>query len=1326
MARFRLTAPDGSKYDVDAPENASDDDVLSYFRQNWEAAKGHQEPPKVGAVEAGLRGALTDASFGLWPKYNAAMNTIRDQIGGSQETFGENYKRRLAIEDARNAAGRQQNTVADIAGRTAGLTASAALTMPARPAIASYEYAREATRPIANALSAWAEGIPDAARYGMGYGAVTAANESRANSVQGLAKDTATGGAAGAVLGPVAHTVLHGIGSGMGGYQRRIEKRRAANADRLQQFRDAGVDNPLPAAIAESGVPGIITRASGAMIGGAPIANRAAQNINQLQRTINRTLAAPIDGQEAGDLGKTIQGDLRRNLRDRSLSSDDIAAMPQADLERMTGPLTEEGFVPPRPRVEPVQPRQVEPVAPRDVGPEPQPPQTANRVRELEDRLAQHDRDIAAATAEHNTMAAGYKQTLQRYQPTLDHHERLTKQADSLIRDINKMYDQGSYMRLRQGSEPPAQYYARAKSMEDQLAQVQREIKKIEPDVGVAMNAINAYGTGADAINRIRQMHVERSAVERNLNQARATKAAEDVGYNQSVDDWRTAHRTAQQDAAAETARRRGQAAMDADEATASAQRAAEQQYEAQIARGDTGFKVGRSRESYPTELSAAYEVASRAVPKHARSNPLGDGYANTNTTKLLDSIAKDAKQRLKIPNYRGDVFDPDMGGLDTQLASYLRNTIGPDLTQRLQQLATMRSGGAAQPGVAGMRGLLSDIRAAARAAEKPPYPALPRTEEASILRRLEGAIRRDLYADVQRYGRPSTYTTAAGETRILEDGRTQSGSREPADATYFLQPQHFDMLTRGEGKPGRTSSVPATLSIKPEHGRVGYFKNQTGEFDRSSLVPYSRNPEPGTVPVQVWGEGARVHYDSPVISRGTTSGERAVSMFQNVDQEYARYVNEMRRPLAKIFGDNVEPVKAMDHLVNAAKRGETSILGPYMKVMTEKSDPVKGAAAVVFHMTNGGRNLRDFTTAWRELPPPTRRILFDTPQGRQFEQELNKLATVGNRLERFVKTAETRSIDPSRVSHIATIAAAFAHWPAILSMTAGNAVTARVLSSPRLINWMTRFPDAAKGGFDTAQFSRHMAQLGAMSANGRDSDRKAAAALKMAMDVAIPAASAHFAGEKAEGVNRADLERAKQMKAAGKSDDEIWDATGFWYDAGRWNWELGGRSPQDERVDDVNRGWEGPSDKAVNDDETFKAYPDLSKQKISLKSSKGGISDRNWVAYTGVASKPTDIFVNASRGDFNKQTLYHEQQHSIDGIESDGKASYDGAQPWDQRRLERRAENATARRMYLTEAERKATPPWVTEAAAMAWGRMNFTESARPREFADRAGASK
>ena len=1048
----------------------------------------------VGGVEGTLRQFNDTLTFGFYDKAVAAGKSL---IGGESYSDAISRERRKQEES-------YNQTLPWLVGQTAGNVVQGLISLPAKGLETAYQVAKPVARPVYNAMIEFAKGLPEAARYGAAYGAANAAGHAD-GSVKNQLGEVVTGAATGAALGPAIYTGLYGVGAALGAKQRWAERRADANQARLDEARAVGIESPIPGIVTDSPIYEKTTRAVGAGIGGNPVGARAGENINQLTGNLNRMLAEPLGGREAGDLGKSVQTDLRRALTMPSRSAEEIARLGETpegrlELQKIAGTLTTEGFNPQRPNVSPIQPRQVDPVQPRDVGPPPEAPQIKTRINELADEFAAKQREIEAATAQYNTMAQARAEVEARYKPTFDQYAKLQEQEKTIRAQYDQMNAPSAFIKFRQPGETVPAYQARMAELARQHQEIVAQLNKAQPEIDVAQRALARFGDTEQGLARIRDLHDQKNRLEARLNNVRSQEAADNVSYRKAQEDYAASQSRAAAEAADETARLQEQARLEASQSTTAAQRAAEERYQRQLAEGNTGFKVGGSRESYPTELSAAYELAYRETPKNLRFNPMGDGYVGTNTTKLLDQVAKEGKSNLSIRDFNGKVFD-DEGGLSAPFKGYLRSRIGNDMAERLEVLAVVRARGIVnQPAIQGMKSLLSDMRTLARESEKSRYSPQPRTEDAALLRRLATSIQRDLYETLSKAGSPESFKTATADYKVLGAGRTQTGDRAPTDATYYVSPENFQRLTRGTGKPDSTHSIPATLSLKDENGRIGYFRNREGEFDRSSLIPYSRNPEVGMIPIQVWADGTRISYGSPVISRATTSGERAVSMFKNVDDQYSQYVSELRKPLSKVFGDNVEGVQALDRLVKAAEKGETGILGAYMRVMTEKSDPTKGAAAVIYHMTGGGKDLKAFMEAWRNLPAPSRRILFDSPQGRALEKELNRFVNVGQRLEKYVNASKQQAIvNPGRITHLLTAAAIYTHLPVAIAMVGGNAMAAKVLSSPRLVRWMTELPSIGRGGFDTPAFQKHLARLGAMAGkDGEAADALSKAVLSM------------------------------------------------------------------------------------------------------------------------------------------------------------------------------------------------------------------------------------
>lgn len=1085
-----------------------------------------QQTPKpqqqnVGTGESFLRNMNNALTFGWYDPLVA---------GAKSALTGSDFKETRAREDARTAAARQ-NIPARVLGETAGMTAQGLASLPRQAAVGSVAAAQEALRPVVSGAQAFMEGLPTALRYGGAYGAAQGLGSSRADTTAGQVGDLASGAAGGAAMGAAGYGALYGLGTGMARLQRGQEARRDANAARLQEMRDAGVSDPLPATVSDNRLLTGATRVSEVTPGGATISARAAQGVGQVQNRLRDTLAQPVGGRETGDLGRMVQDDLRYNLTRRSRSSDEISGMTRQDIEAFTGPVTDDGFMPPRPRVDPIPPRPVQPIQPRDIGPEPAPPQAQQYVRQFSSQLDDINARIDASVAEHNAIVQGVSQQRSNINKAL---------ADAGIVEVRPT-GQGFTARLSDGR--VAEISGRVSPDQlglssDQYLAAQNAIRGIRDLDSVQAEALKR-------VEEIRELHAQRGSLETHFRQAQAQEAGQQTSFQRQRADYQARQTQAAREASEETARLQEQARLRADAETRAAQQAAERAYQERVDSGDVGFRAGRSRETYPTEFDAAYELAGRETPR-VQFNPLGTRYAESSTSRLMQDVAREAKQSRALRGFTGSIYADD-GTLKPAFVGFLRNRIGDDLASRFTDIAAARYRGAAQMGPAGVKRLLSDIRRAARTAERPPFPGTPRTEDAAILRRMEGALREDYY-------------------RVI---------------------------------------------------------GQSGDAGQ---------------------------------------GPRAVSMMRSVDQQYERYINELRRPLSRIFGENVEPVQAMDRLARAARDGEVAIIGPFMRVMSEKSDPNRGVAALLMHMSGGGRDMQQFITAYRSLPDATRRAMFAAPEARALQTQLDRYATVGERLLRYTNSDRPRpAIDPTRLSHIVTVAGVWAHLPTVLAGVAGNAALSRVLSSPRLLRWMTTFPEAARGGFETARFRRHLAALGGLAGNDQDS-KQVTSALKRAVAAAISnPANAAFGGENAENAPSDALERAQKMIKDGANTDSVWKDTGWMKGKdGNWRFEIDDREATVELPDltklpmtKARAGWSPGRSATLGDvfdhEGLYGNYPDIRGSRVVFaKPREDGLEGQYFRDKNSFV-----LYVDSRlRGDALKSTILHEIQHAIQDIE--------------------------------------------------------------------------
>jgi hypothetical protein len=477
---------------------------------------------------------------------------------------------------------------------------------------------------------------------------------------------------------------------------------------------------------------------------------------------------------------------------------------------------------------------------------------------------------------------------------------------------------------------------------------------------------------------------------------------------------------------------------------------------------GTPQFRPGFSRESYPTEFSAAYDDVASRTPGY-RSNPMGGPTAEgraakTETRAVVDGLADEARKRLHL---KGDAFK-DTGEVSDEMAAYLKSRFGDEIGYRISELSKTRPGHSATT-PQGLKILRSEVRDAAQRAEKPPYPEVARTAEAAALRRLESALSKDMDAFSRRSGGPAeTFTTATAKGEYVGTGQTKIGDNPPSDMTVYLRPEHADRLAGRPVPVDYQGALPPTRQLQVDGKAIVVKRNDKMDVDASTRVPFSTKPEVGLRPVQLWDDGSRVHYAAPITARGKTSGEQAADLMSVVDRSYKQHLNEVRRPLGELFGRNVTPIDAMNAIVKAAESGDLRLLRPYMRVMSEKSDPAKGAGALVAHITNNARSLEDFVKGYGSLSDDVKNVIFASEKGRQMRQALDLSLRVAERVAPFEKAIKTGGgVDFTNRANIYVGLSAMAHPVMAAVLASGAVVASKFMASPRYSAWLARVAQA-------------------------------------------------------------------------------------------------------------------------------------------------------------------------------------------------------------------------------------------------------------------------
>lgn len=692
---------------------------------------------------------------------SAGINALS---GGS---YGRPYDEALAFEQARLRAAEAAHPTLSTVGHVAS---TFSLPMPAPAASLT-------GRMMQNAL--YGGGISAAEDA---FDAEGGAADKAAAAGQGFVRGAVTG----AVLTPAIEGGARALGAGNALAKRALgisPAQRAENAARLQELKDAGITNPLGTIVSEGRIQDATGRGLASSVFGRDLREAAAQNIDQGVEAAQRALQTRAMHAPVADNAADVQRLLRRNLTEYSIPSRELEQMSAAEIERLTGPLSETGFRPPRPVVQPIPPEPVAPVAPRRVTPQdvnvsdvplpprPEikpnyprfedvaiPPEMQKAVSEAEIALRQHQEELAKVTRPQIEAAA------RKHGITSDDVLRVAleqqKKVEAELAALEAKAKERGYpsLRVAQGMEakygrgsseftPKEQYHPlhqQALALEDAASRSETLTQALEQARNAAAQARSE--TWRTAARKAYDEEATRANAEygRASSQARQKAIDDALAKAQADENARVAAMNAQ-------ARTRAEA--EAKRATAEAQ----QRADAEWANTPSGFRLGRTKETYPTEYSAAEERISRPdVMPQFRRNPLGGRNmgqeATTAVERLINDIGLEARQASRLPGYKGRIWEKS-GEMNPGLKAHLEELFGPDVSLQIENLATKRQLNQFPPGPQGIRKLLTSVGDAARQAEKPLLPGMTRTADAAALRRLEGALQADMYRFMREAG---------------------------------------------------------------------------------------------------------------------------------------------------------------------------------------------------------------------------------------------------------------------------------------------------------------------------------------------------------------------------------------------------------------------------------------------------------------------------------------------------------------------------------------------------------------------------------------------
>lgn len=214
--------------------------------------------------------------------------------------------------------------------------------------------------------------------------------------------------------------------------------------------------------------------------------------------------------------------------------------------------------------------------------------------------------------------------------------------------------------------------------------------------------------------------------------------------------------------------------------------------------------------------------------------------------------------------------------------------------------------------------------------------------------------------------------------------------------------------------------------------------------------------------------------------------GELASAQRTVLRDSYRQFMQDIRAPLSKVFGEKTTPEQAVQMLKDAARggeRGNQNLLRSYFRVADEKGDRVRASGVLLNSMAEGG--LEGFLSSYRGMSPEVRSMLGQGDTA-AIMTRLDQLARVGGYLERFARNARPdqnvgdHARRASNAPNVVTALMAYINVPTALVLVGGQAAASRALASPAFRRWLHKVPEA-KTPKEISNLLRNMSRVGAV-----------------------------------------------------------------------------------------------------------------------------------------------------------------------------------------------------------------------------------------------------
>lgn len=283
-------------------------------------------------------------------------------------------------------------------------------------------------------------------------------------------------------------------------------------------------------------------------------------------------------------------------------------------------------------------------------------------------------------------------------------------------------------------------------------------------------------------------------------------------------------------------------------------------------------------------------------------------------------------------------------------------------------------------------------------------------------------------------------------------------------------KPEIQDVVAVGEGHTGKI--LNRLKEITGESGNISYdrLKIFRSTIGRKLQSPTLGGDERGAIK-QIY---AALSEDMKAAIT-TTGNEKALQSFNKANNAFARYNDALETKINPLI-DAKTPEAVYQMALSGSKQGGSNIRGIMKSLVPEQKEFVRGTITKRMGLANAGEqdatgevfSPNKFLTEWNKLSPEAKSNIYTNRQ----VEAVNNLNKVISTIKETSKAKQSSNNLPY-AAWIGLGSLSLANLPAGIASVAGANITAKMMTSPKFINWLAKAPKIS-----APQIPNHLKQL--------------------------------------------------------------------------------------------------------------------------------------------------------------------------------------------------------------------------------------------------------